>query len=108
MDHRRFTYMRSMIKGQDMSNNLIRVAANSPVYGVAGAIAQQMRSGAQAEAQAIGANAVNQMIKALIIAHDYLQADQIQPICVPSFVTISIDGQQRTAVRLLIMAVDHS
>jgi stage V sporulation protein S len=87
-----------------MENNLIRVAATSSPYRVAGAIAQQMRTERQVSVQAIGAGAVNQMIKSLIIARSYLQADQIQPVCVPSFVEVTVDGQLRTAVHLLVLS----
>jgi stage V sporulation protein S len=86
-----------------MNNNLIRVAAISSPHRVAGAIAQQMRAEMQANVQAIGPVAVNQMVKAVIMARTYLQADGIQPVFVPSFVEVSVDGQPRTAVRLHIL-----
>lgn len=88
-----------------MINNLIRVAATSLPHGVAGAIAQQMRAEIQAEVQAISPVAVNQMLKAVIIARAYLQTDQIEPVYVPSFVEVSVEGQPRTAVRLYLVAV---
>jgi hypothetical protein len=38
--------------------------------------------------------------KAVIIARGYLELDGIDIVCVPSFVEIMIDDQERTAVRL--------
>lgn len=82
--------------------DLIKVSANSRSTAVAGAIAGIMRDKGRAEMQAIGASAVNQAIKAIAIAHGYLQLDEIDIVCVPSFTEVDIDGQERTAVRFSI------
>ncbi|MGC8781420.1 MAG: stage V sporulation protein S [Anaerolineae bacterium] len=81
---------------------VIKVSAQSRSTAVAGAIAGVMRERKHAEVQAIGASAVNQAIKAVAIARDYLAQDGIQIMCVPEFVEVDIDGQERTAVRLII------
>ena len=80
--------------------DVIRVAAASRSTAVAGAIAGVMREQEQVNVQAIGAGAVNQAIKAVTIARGYLELDGIDVVCVPSFVEVIIDGQERTAVRL--------
>lgn len=80
--------------------NIIKVAATSRSTAVAGAIAGVMREKGQVNVQAIGAGAVNQAIKAVIIARGYLELDGIDIICAPSFVEVMIDDQERTAVRL--------
>ena len=80
--------------------DIIKVAATSRSTAVAGAIAGVMRERGQVDVQAIGAGAVNQAIKAVIIARGYLELDGIDIVCVPSFVEVLIDGQERTAVRL--------
>jgi stage V sporulation protein S len=82
--------------------NIIRVAATSRSTAVAGAIAGVMRERGQVDVQAIGAGAVNQALKAVTIARGYLELDGIDIICVPAFVEVMIDGQERTAVRLTI------
>jgi stage V sporulation protein S len=82
--------------------DVIRVAASSRSTAVAGAIAGVMREQEQVDVQAIGAGAVNQAIKAVTIARGYLELDGIDIICVPSFVEVVIDDQERTAVRLCI------
>ena len=82
--------------------DMIKVSANSRSTAVAGAIAGIVRDTGRAEMQAIGASAVNQAIKAVAIAHGYLQLDNIDIVCVPSFTEVDIDGQERTAVRISI------
>ena len=82
--------------------DVIRVAASSRSTAVAGAIAGVMREQGQVDVQAIGAGAVNQAIKAVTIARGYLELDGIDIVCVPSFVEVLIDDQERTAVRLCV------
>jgi stage V sporulation protein S len=81
---------------------VIKVSAHSRSTAVAGAIAGVMRDHQHAEVQAIGASAVNQAVKAIAIARNYLALDGIQIVCLPEFVEIDIEGQERTAVRLII------
>lgn len=82
--------------------NIIKVAAKSRTTAVAGAIAGVVRERSRAEVQAIGAGAVNQAIKAVIIARGYLAQDGIDVICVPFFAEVIIGEQTRTAVRLVV------
>ena len=88
--------------GEARPMDMIKVSANSRSTAVAGAIAGIIRDNGRAEMQAIGASAVNQAIKAIAIAHGYLQLDNIDIVCVPSFTEVDIDGQERTAVRIAI------
>lgn len=81
---------------------LIKVSAQSRSTAVAGAIAGVMREQGYAEVQAIGASAVNQAVKAVAIAHGYLQQDNMDLVIVPSFTEVDIEGNERTAVRLAI------
>lgn len=78
------------------------MSSKSRSTAVAGAIAGTMREHRHAEVQAIGAGAVNQAVKAAAIARGYLEQDGIDMICVPMFIEIMIDDQERTAVRLVI------
>jgi stage V sporulation protein SpoVS len=52
-----------------------------------------------ADVQAIGAGAVNQAIKAIAIAHGYLEQDGLEIVCVPAFVEIEVSGEERTAIK---------
>ena len=80
--------------------DLIKVAAASRSTAVAGAIAGVVRETGRVDVQAIGAGAVNQAVKAVVIARSYLELDGIDIVCVPTFVDVMIDDQERTAVRL--------
>lgn len=82
--------------------NVIKVSARSRTAAVAGAIAGVMREAHRAEVQAIGAGAVNQAVKAIVIAKGYLAEEGVDIVCVPSFVEVLIDEQERTAVRILV------
>jgi stage V sporulation protein S len=81
---------------------MIRVAANSRTAAVAGAIAGVVREHHRAEVQAIGAAAVNQAMKALILATGYLKSDGIFVTCVPEFAEVTINDQIRTAIKFVI------
>jgi stage V sporulation protein S len=82
--------------------DVIKVSANSRTSAVAGAIAGVIREHKHAEVQAIGAGAVNQAIKALVLAVGYLQPDGIEIVCVPEFADVTIDDKVRTAIKLVI------
>jgi len=82
--------------------DMIKVSANSRTSAVAGAIAGVVREHKRAEVQAIGAGAVNQSVKALVLAIGYLKNDGIDVICVPEFVDVTIDDKVRTAIKLVI------
>jgi stage V sporulation protein S len=82
--------------------DVIKVKANSRTAAVAGAIAGVMREHKHADIQAIGAGAVNQAIKALVLAKGYLAEDGISIACVPEFVDVEIDGKVRTAIKLTV------
>ena len=82
--------------------NLIKVSAASRTAAVAGAIAGVVREHHRAEVQAIGAGAVNQAVKALILATGYLRLDGIQVCCVPEFAEVTIDDKVRTAIKLVV------
>ncbi len=82
--------------------NMIKVSATSRTSAVAGAIAGVVREHKRAEVQAIGAGAVNQAIKALVLAKGYLEADGIHVICIPEFVEVDIEEKVRTAIKLIV------
>jgi stage V sporulation protein S len=81
---------------------MIKVSANSRTSAVAGAIAGVIREHHRAEVQAIGAGAVNQAIKALVLATGYLRNDGINVSCVPEFADVTIEDKVRTAIKLVV------
>ena len=82
--------------------DVIKVKANSRTAAVAGAIAGVVREHQRAEVQAIGAGAVNQAIKALVLAKGYLAEDGIPVVCIPEFVAVDIDEKVLTAIKLVV------
>jgi len=82
--------------------DVIKVSANSRTSAVAGAIAGVIREHHRAEVQAIGAGAVNQAIKALVLATGYLRNDGIDVAMVPEFADVAIDDKIRTAIKFVI------
>jgi stage V sporulation protein S len=61
-----------------------------------------VRESGRAEVQAIGAGAVNQAAKAIAIARSYLTRDGLDVICIPSFTEIDINGNERTALKMVV------
>ena len=81
---------------------LLKVSANSRTAAVAGAIAGVVREHHRAEVQAIGAGAVNQALKALILATSYLKNDGIFVSFVPEFTDVTIEDHVRTAIKIVV------
>ncbi len=82
--------------------DILKVSARSNPGAVAGAIAGVVKEKGRVEVQAIGAGAVNQAIKAVAIAIRYLAPNGIQAICIPAFTEITINDEERTAIKLTI------
>ncbi len=80
----------------------LKVSTRSNPNSVAGAMAGVLRQVGSVEVQVVGAGALNQAIKAMAIARGYVAASGIDLVCVPSFADIEIDGERRTAIRLVI------
>lgn len=79
--------------------DLLRVSAQSNPKSLAGALAAVLRERGTAEMQAVGAGAVNQAVKAIAIARGFVAPNGIDLVVVPAFAEISIDGEERTAIR---------
>lgn len=80
---------------------ILKVSARSVPNSVAGAISGVVRDDGAVEVQAVGAGAANQAIKAVAIARSYLALSEIDLICVPEFASVEINGEERTAIRLI-------
>lgn len=83
---------------------ILKVSAKSSPNSVAGALAGVIREKNNAEIQTIGAGALNQAIKAIAIARGFVAPSGIDLICIPAFTDITIEGEERTAIKLLIQA----
>jgi stage V sporulation protein S len=82
--------------------DVLKVSAKSSPNAVAGALAGVIREKGNAEIQAIGAGALNQAIKAVAIARGFVAPSGIDLICIPAFTDIEIDGEERTAMKLIV------
>ena len=82
--------------------DVIKVSATSRTSAVAGAIAGVVREHKRAEVKAIGAGAVNQAVKALVLATGYLKGDGINVVAVPEFVDVEIEDKIRTAIKIVV------
>jgi stage V sporulation protein S len=69
---------------------------------VAGALAGVVRERGGAEIQVIGAGALNQAVKAIAIARGFVAPSGYDLVCIPAFADIEINGEERTAIRLII------
>lgn len=85
-----------------MEPEVLKVSAQSRPGAVAGAIAGTIREKGRVEVHAIGAGAVNQAVKAIAIASRYLSTNGIEIICIPAFTDITINDEERTAVKLTV------
>lgn len=82
--------------------NVLKVSAKSSPNSVAGALAGVLREKGNAEIQAIGAGALNQAIKAVAIARGFVAPSGIDLVCIPAFTDIEIEGEERTAMKLIV------
>ena len=81
---------------------VLKVSSKSKPNSVAGALANAFRDKQSVEIQAIGAGSLNQAIKAIAIARGYVAPTGKDLICVPAFSDIVIDGEERTAIKLIV------
>ncbi|NLU32524.1 MAG: stage V sporulation protein S [Clostridiaceae bacterium] len=82
--------------------DVLKVSSKSNPNSVAGAIAGMVREKGYAEVQSIGAGALNQAVKAVAIARGFLAPLGIELVCVPAFSEIIVDGEERTAMKLIV------
>ncbi|MBK5240495.1 stage V sporulation protein S [Clostridium sp.] len=83
---------------------LLKVSAKSSPNSVAGALAGVIREKGTAELQAIGAGAINQAVKAIAIARGFVAPIGIDLVCIPAFTDVIIEGEERTAIKLIIQS----
>ena len=82
----------------------LKVSSKSDPNRVAGALANVLRDKGSAEIQSIGAGALNQAIKAVAIARGFVAPSGKNLVCITAFTDIVIDGDERTAIKLIVEA----
>ena len=82
----------------------LKVGTKSNPNSVAGALANVFRESSSVEIQAIGAGALNQAIKSIAIARGFVAPMGKNLVCIPAFTDIQIDGEEKTAIKLIVEA----
>ena len=81
---------------------VLKVSTKSNPNSVAGALAAIIKEKIIVEIQAVGAGAINQAVKAIAIARGFVAPSGRDIVCVPAFTDIEIDGEERTAIKLIV------
>lgn len=82
--------------------DVLKVSSKSNPNSVAGAIAAMVKEYKKVELQAIGAGALNQAIKGIAIARGFVAPGGIDLICIPAFVDVDVEGENRTGIKLIV------
>ena len=83
---------------------ILKVSSKSNPNSIAGAIANVLRESDSVEIQAVGAGALNQAIKGIIIARGFMAPSGKNLYAIPAFSSTVIDGEVKTAIRIVIEA----
>ena len=81
---------------------VLKVSTKSNPNSVAGALAAIIKEKNIVERQAVGAGAIHQAVKAIAIARGFVAPSGRDIVCVPAFTDIEIDGEERTAIKLIV------
>ncbi|MCL2405004.1 MAG: stage V sporulation protein S [Defluviitaleaceae bacterium] len=81
---------------------VLKVSSKSEPKSVAGAIAAILRNDQPVEVNAIGAAAVNQVVKSIAVARGYVAPNGIDLVCIPAFAQLEVDGKEKTSIRFIV------
>ena len=84
--------------------DILKISTKSNPNSVAGALTNVFREKGVVEIQAIGAGALNQAIKSIAIARGFVAPSGKNLVCIPAFADIKVDGEERTAIKLIVEA----
>lgn len=79
-----------------------KVSSKSNPNSLAGAIVAALKEEKSIEVTGVGGGAINQAVKAVAVGRGFVKPDGHELICIPSFEDIKIDGEDRTAIKILI------
>lgn len=82
---------------------ILKVSSKSNPSKVAGAIANIYREKGNVELQTIGAGSLNQAIKAIAICRGFVAPTGDNLVVIPAFNDIVINGEQKTAIKLIVL-----
>ena len=81
---------------------ILSVSNNAHPFDLARTITDVIREQKHAEIQARGAEAVNQAVKALVLATSYLNAEDIFVNCVAEYSSDLIENGERTGIKIVV------
>ena len=81
---------------------MLKVRAKSNPSSVAGSLANVFKEKNKIDIQVVGAGALNQAIKSIIICRGFLAPSGKNIVCIPSFSTTEIEGVEKTTIKLRI------
>lgn len=81
---------------------ILKASSKSNVNSLAGAIVGNLKDNKKVEVQAVGAGAVNQTVKAIAVARGFVASSGIDLVCIPAFVSVEIEQEDRTAMKFII------
>lgn len=81
---------------------VLKVSTKSNPNAVAGALAAIIKEKNTVEIQAVGAGAINQAVKSNSYSKGIYTPSGKDIICIPAFTDIVIDGEERTAIKLIV------
>ena len=81
---------------------ILKVSGKSNPNSVAGAIANILKDNEKIDIQVIGAGALNQLVKSIIICRGFLAPLGKDVMCFPSFCDIIVENEEKTAIRFTI------
>lgn len=81
---------------------ILKVSSKSNPNSVAGAIAMQIKENNVSELRTVGAGAINQAMKAIIIAKGFLAPVGIDIVCIPAFTEVQLGENIVTGIKLIV------
>ena len=83
---------------------IIKVSSKSIPKKVAGMIANVFKESDSLEVQAVGAGALNQAIKGIIIARGFIAPTGKNLSVIPAFTDVIIGKEEKTAIKLILLS----
>ena len=80
----------------------LRVSSKSDSNKIAGMIAHCIQDGEKIELQAIGAGAVNQVVKAIATARGFVATNGIDLYCIPAYCEVDVEDEVRTGIKFIL------
>ncbi len=85
-----------------MENKGLTVSNKTNPNSLGGAIAEIIKCERKTEIRVIGAGALNQAIKGVIVARGFVASLGINLVCIPAFMNTSVEDDIRTGIKLII------